>query len=100
MAGMLSKAQMAALSDSTGAKFERLWLEGMIYHHQGALDMARSQQQRDFDTGRQPYGIDVMVDDMLVVQRAEITKMRAWLEEWGSSGWCAPVRGDPRQHSV
>jgi uncharacterized protein (DUF305 family) len=85
MAGMLSKAQMAALSAATGAEFERLWLEGMIYHHQGALDMAREQQQRQFATGRQPYGIDVMVDDILVTQRAQITKMRAWLQDWGLS---------------
>ncbi len=83
MAGMLSKAQMAALSAATGARFERLWLEGMIYHHQGALDMARAQQQRQFESGREPYGIDVMVDDILAVQRAEITKMRTWLKEWG-----------------
>ncbi len=83
MAGMLSKAQMAALSAATGAQFERLWLEGMIYHHQGALDMARAQQQRQFESGREPYGIDVMVDDILAVQRAEITKMRTWLKEWG-----------------
>jgi len=85
MAGMLSKAQMAELTAATGPRFERLWLQGMIYHHQGALDMAREQQQRQFETGRQPYGIDVMVDDILVVQRAEITKMRGWLEQWGLS---------------
>lgn len=85
MAGMLSKAQLAELTAATGARFERLWLQGMIYHHQGALDMAREQQQRQFETGRHPYGIDVMVDDMLVVQRAEITRMRGWLEEWGLS---------------
>jgi uncharacterized protein (DUF305 family) len=85
MAGMLSKAQLAALSAATGAEFERLWLQGMIYHHEGALDMARRQQQRQFETSRAPYGIDVMVDDILVTQRAEITRMRSWLEQWGLS---------------
>ena len=53
MTGMLSKAQMAALAAASGAQFERLWLQGMIYHHQGALDMAREQQERQFETGRQ-----------------------------------------------
>jgi uncharacterized protein (DUF305 family) len=85
MAGMLSKAQMAALAAATGAEFERLWLQGMIYHHDGALGMGRAQQQRQFESGRQPYGIDVLVDDILVVQRAEITRMRAWLTQWGLS---------------
>src|SRR5262249_30692206 len=31
MAGMLSKAQMKAVTAATGAEFERLWLQGMIY---------------------------------------------------------------------
>jgi uncharacterized protein (DUF305 family) len=83
MAGMLSKAQMAAITAANGAEFERLWMEGMILHHEGALDMARAQQEREFASGRRPYGIDVLVDDILVVQRGEITKMKGWLAEWG-----------------
>jgi uncharacterized protein (DUF305 family) len=86
MAGMLSRAQMAELTAANGAEFERLWLTGMIYHHQGALDMARAQQQREFASHRAPYGIDVLVDDILVVQRAEITKMKGWLTQWGLTG--------------
>ena len=83
MAGMLSKAQMKAITAATGAQFERLWLEGMIYHHQGALDMARAQQRRQFESGRRPYGIDTLADDIIEVQRGEIMKMRTWLREWG-----------------
>ena len=83
MDGMLSKAQMAALAAATGAEFERLWLQGMIYHHEGALRMARAQQERDFEAHRQPFGIDVLADNIIDVQRGEITKMQGWLEEWG-----------------
>ena len=86
MHGMLSKAQMAALAAADGPEFEKLWLQGMIYHHEAALDMGRAQQQRQFESGRQAYGIDVLVDDILVTQRAEITKMKAWLIQWGLSG--------------
>ena len=57
----------------------------MIVHHEGALTMGRAQQRRQFESGRQPYGIDVLVDEILVVQRAEIVKMKAWLTEWGLS---------------
>ncbi len=85
MAGMLSKAQMAALAAASGAQFEKLWLQGMIYHHQGALDMAREMQERQFQTGRQTFGIDVLVDDITEVQRAEINKMKMWLAQWGLS---------------
>jgi uncharacterized protein (DUF305 family) len=83
MAGMLSKAQMAAISAASGAEFEKLWMQGMILHHEGALDMARAVQEREFTSGRRAYGVDVLVDDMLVVQRGEITRMKAWLSEWG-----------------
>ena len=83
MHGMLSKAQMAAITAASDAEFERLWLEGMIYHHEGAMEMGRAQQQRDFESGRQPYGIETLVDDILVVQRGEITKMKGWLVQWG-----------------
>ena len=83
MPGMLSSAEMDALAASSGAAFERLWLEGMIFHHEGALDMAKAQQRRQFESGRRPYGIDVLVEDILVEQLAEITRMRAWLGEWG-----------------
>jgi uncharacterized protein (DUF305 family) len=82
MAGMLSKAQMAALEKARGAEFERLWLEGMILHHQGALDMGLEEQKRQFETGRRPYGLDVLAEDIVVVQRAEITQMQTWLKEW------------------
>jgi uncharacterized protein (DUF305 family) len=83
MAGMLSTAQMDALAAARGAGFERLWLEGMIYHHQGALDMAEAQQRQQLANGRRPYGIAPHVEEILVGQRAEITKMRGWLREWG-----------------
>jgi uncharacterized protein (DUF305 family) len=82
MPGMLSKVQMSALAAAKGAGFERLWLEGMIHHHEGALAMGRAQQEHQFKTGRRPYGLDVLVDEILVVQRGEITKMKGWLREW------------------
>jgi uncharacterized protein (DUF305 family) len=39
MDGMLTDAEMAELENATGEEFERLFLSGMIKHHQGALDM-------------------------------------------------------------
>jgi uncharacterized protein (DUF305 family) len=82
MAGMLSRAQMAAIAEATGPQFEQLWLKGMIQHHQGAVDMALAQQEAQFHSGNQPWGVDVLVDDMLAVQRAEIDKMNTWLRQW------------------
>jgi uncharacterized protein (DUF305 family) len=39
MPGMLTDEEMAALDKARGPEFDRLFLEGMIKHHQGAIDM-------------------------------------------------------------
>lgn len=39
MSGMLTPAQMAELEAATGPEFDRLFLEFMIQHHRGALEM-------------------------------------------------------------
>jgi uncharacterized protein (DUF305 family) len=41
MDGMLSDQQIQQLRDSEGVTFDRLFLEGMIAHHQGAIKMAQ-----------------------------------------------------------
>jgi uncharacterized protein (DUF305 family) len=39
MPGMLTDEEMAELDKSRGPDFDRLFLQGMIKHHQGAIDM-------------------------------------------------------------
>jgi uncharacterized protein (DUF305 family) len=41
MSGMLSDSEMEKLAAAKGAEFDRLFLEGMIKHHEGAIDMAK-----------------------------------------------------------
>ncbi len=41
MDGMLSDADMKALENASGAAFDKLYLEGMIAHHEGAIQMAQ-----------------------------------------------------------
>ena len=43
MPGMVSGASMAALGSASGPGFDRLFLQGMIAHHRGAVDMANVQ---------------------------------------------------------
>jgi uncharacterized protein (DUF305 family) len=82
MASMLTKAQLAAITQARGGVFERLWLEGMIRHHQGAVEMALAQQEAQFRIRNQPFGLDTLVDEMLTVQRAEIRQMQEGLAAW------------------
>ena len=39
MGGMLSDSDLSALKGSTGKAFDKLFLAGMIAHHEGAIDM-------------------------------------------------------------
>lgn len=40
MGGMLTETQMKALENATGKAFDKLYLEGMIQHHEGAIQMS------------------------------------------------------------
>jgi uncharacterized protein (DUF305 family) len=81
MPGMLSAEQMARLAGADGAAFDRLFLEGMIQHHQGALTMV----QELFATpgaGQEPEMFD-FASDVEADQAMEIARMRAMLKEIG-----------------
>jgi uncharacterized protein (DUF305 family) len=74
MSGMLSAEDMQALADATGPDAARLFLEGMIEHHLGAIEMA----EREVEQGRHP-GTVALAGQIIRAQQAEITEMRALL---------------------
>jgi uncharacterized protein (DUF305 family) len=45
MPGMMSEEEMADLEAAQGAGFEEMWLQMMVEHHQGAIEMAQSEQE-------------------------------------------------------
>ena len=77
MPGMLTKAQMEALGKAKGAEFDRLFLEGMIQHHKGALVMVKEL----FDTAGagQDAALFNFATDVDSGQRAEIRSMETLL---------------------
>lgn len=74
MDGMMSKADMDRLESSTGAEFDRLWLELMIQHHEGAVKMSNS----EVADGKNPDAI-TLARSIIASQQAEITEMEAQL---------------------
>lgn len=74
MDGMLSDDEMQKLSAAKGSGFNRLFLEGMIKHHQGAIEMAEmvleSKNAVAATLGR----------SIVETQAAEIEKMRLLLK--------------------
>lgn len=77
MPGMLSQEEMARLAAARGAEFDRLFLEGMIKHHEGALTMV----QELFSTpgAGQEGDIFAFASDVDADQRMEIDRMRSML---------------------
>lgn len=58
---------------------DRTFLEGMIEHHQGAIDMARSYLGADYE--KQPE-VAELAEAIVTVQDGEIAQMQGWLAEW------------------
>ena len=79
MPGMLTAEQMEALRKAKGAEFDRLFLTGMIQHHNGALIMVKDL----FDTAGAGQDADVFnfATDADNTQRAEIRIMQTMLEK-------------------
>jgi uncharacterized protein (DUF305 family) len=77
MAGMLSADDMRALDAARGATFDRLYLTGMIKHHQGAIAMVAEL----FATpgGGQQADLFGLATDVDAGQRVEIARMQAML---------------------
>lgn len=74
MAGMLSDTELRALAAASGAEFDRLFLEGMVGHHEGALVMARDVLAAGSD-GR----VLELADDVNAGQAPEIDRMERLL---------------------
>jgi len=66
-----------SLEGKTGDDFDKAFLNGMIAHHQGAIDMASlAKQNAKHDE------IKAMADEVIAAQTKEITDMKAWQTQW------------------
>jgi hypothetical protein len=75
----MSMDDMAAMLDGkTGDAFDKAFIEGMIPHHQGAIDMALEAQK-----SAKHEEIKRMADAIISAQQQEIDQMNEWLKDWG-----------------
>ena len=72
--GMMSDQMMADLNGATGTEAARLYLEGMIRHHQGAIEASET----ELVDGAYPPALK-LADEIKQGQAAEITTMQALL---------------------
>lgn len=75
----MSMGDMATmLKGKTGDAFDKAFIEGMIPHHQGAIDMAKAAQQ-----SAKHEEIRRMADAIISAQQGEIDQMNQWMKDWG-----------------
>lgn len=79
MPGMLTAEEMARLADAKGGDFDRLFLEFMIKHHEGALVMVQELFASP-GAGQEPE-MFAFANDVDADQRMEIDRMRFMLDK-------------------
>jgi uncharacterized protein (DUF305 family) len=74
--GMMTEQQMQELDEANSAEGQRLFLEGMIRHHQGAIKMA----QAEIASGKNPEAI-TLANNIAESQQAEVDTMTELLKK-------------------
>lgn len=74
MDGMMTDQQMSDLGATTGSSFDRMWLQLMISHHQGAVAMSKT----EVSTGQNPAA-KALAQSIINGQSAEIVTMKRLL---------------------
>ncbi|MBO1030256.1 DUF305 domain-containing protein [Tessaracoccus sp. SD287] len=69
--GMMTKAEMDALTAAEGAEFDGLWVELMIKHHEGAVTMAE-----EVLTTTQNPEVKSLAETVVKAQTEEIARMK------------------------
>ena len=74
--GMMTEADMKKLNESTGSAFDRLWLQLMIQHHEGAITMAKEELAK----GKNPE-MQTLAQAIISGQQKEIDEMNGLLKQ-------------------
>ena len=67
----------SSLDGKSGDEFDRAFIQEMIVHHEGAVEMAKAAL-----TSAKHAEIKQMANDIISAQSREIDTMRGWLKSW------------------
>lgn len=73
--GMMSNDEMASLKSMTYAEFDKMWLELMIKHHQGAVEVANGMK-----SSGKSGAVLMLANQIISGQTAEIAEMQLLLK--------------------
>jgi uncharacterized protein (DUF305 family) len=77
MMDMSMRDMSLMLEGKSGDELNKSFLEAMIPHHQGAIDMAK------YLAGSDKPELVKLGADIISAQTAEIEQMQQWLNDWG-----------------
>ena len=85
--GAMGSAAGSGMPGMSG-DYDQNFIDGMVPHHQAAVDMAKVAQKM----GEHPE-IKQLANDIVTSQDGEIAKMKAWRKTWYGSDQIAPGMG-------
>ncbi|MFL0288408.1 DUF305 domain-containing protein [Mycobacterium sp. SMC-21] len=74
MPGLMTPQQMTELTGLSGAAFDKMWLQMMVEHHQGAITMANDELKNGTNADAK-----AMAQSIVTAQQAEIATMNGML---------------------
>ncbi|RDI35314.1 DUF305 domain-containing protein [Lentzea flaviverrucosa] len=74
--GMMTAEEMTKLGQATGAAFDKMWMEMMIKHHEGAIAMAKTHIEKGSNADSKK-----LAQEIITAQQAEITEMQGLLKQ-------------------
>ncbi len=80
-ADMTMDDMAGSLEGKTGDDFDMAFIDMMIPHHEGAIEMAKQAE-----TAAKHGEIREMARDIIGAQQTEIDRMKQWLKDWGYNG--------------
>ena len=75
MPGMMTAEDMKMLEQAKGAEFDKMWLEMMIKHHEGAVAMAKTELEKGSNADAKK-----LAQEIIDAQQKEITEMQDLLK--------------------
>lgn len=93
--GAMMNSTPASGTPMVNTEIDQQFIDMMVPHHQGAVEMARIAQERS-----QRPEVQEMANNIVSSQEEEITKMKGWRQQWYGSSETPPMSAMPMMQEM
>jgi len=79
--GMTMEQMSSSLQGKNGDAYDKAFVNQMINHHQGSIDMAKQSAER-----AKHQEVKSLSNAIITAQEKEIAEMKEWQKQWGYEG--------------